>query len=97
MAGADARVRSMLALFILLAGWSTGGSWGLSASIVRGVRGWAEHDSGRMPVTSPFVEPLRPVLDPYATLRRGPVREVAAVEIIELGERPLPPDEDFRR
>jgi hypothetical protein len=29
------------ALFILLAQWSAGGSWGITDSIVRGVRGWA--------------------------------------------------------
>ena len=29
------------ALFLLLASWSAGGSWGLSAAIVRGVREWS--------------------------------------------------------
>jgi hypothetical protein len=59
-----------VALFILLAGWSAGESWGLTASLVHGVRGWADRDRRTGPVTSPFREPLRPILDPYAFVRR---------------------------
>jgi hypothetical protein len=90
---------AVVALFILLAGWSTGSSWGLTSAIVRGVRGWAERD-GRL-VPGPSTESLAPILDPYAFVRRGGAQgqppvdaewrvEGLEVEIIELGERRLP-------
>jgi hypothetical protein len=91
-----------VSLFILLANWSSGSSWGLTASIVRGVRSWSDRDEATGSLTSPSAETLRPMLDPYAFLRRD-VRdgepfgasltrdEAADVEIIELGERRLPP------
>jgi hypothetical protein len=76
-----------VSLFILLAEWSSGASWGLTASIVRGVRGWSDHD--RAPEST--AEPLRPILDPYASLRRSPQLSglTPAAEVIELGERRL--------
>jgi hypothetical protein len=87
-----------VALFILLAEWSNGGSWGLSASIVRGVRGWSDLDGEAARTTSPSDQALRPILDPYADLRRGQGHEprpmlasaAPAAEVIELGERSLP-------
>lgn len=98
-------VVATVSLFILLAGWSTGSSWGLTASLVRGVRGWSDRD-GR-PITTPAAhpEPLRPILDPYAVVRRpGPSTppriesdagaQTAAgelpAEVIDLGARRLP-------
>ena len=93
------------ALFILLAGWSAGESWGLTASLVQGVRSWADRDRRGGPITSPFREPLRPILDPYAFVRRsssaaegvpgearagsGQIARTPDVEIVELGERRL--------
>lgn len=92
-----------VSLFILVAHWSMGESWGLTASIVGGVRGWSDRDAPHGPVISPYID----VLTPYPALGR-PVGGVAAarlpateqqptakalpiVEIIELGERRLPP------
>lgn len=63
-------------LFILLAHWSTGESWGLTASLVRGVRSWAEHDRPATTVSSPFIEALPPLLVP-----RRPIGGVAAVRL----------------
>ena len=84
-------VVATVSLFILLAEWSGGASWGLTASIVRGVRGWSDRDGPRAPDTSPSEEPLRPILDPYASLRRSPPPSAPApaAEVIELGERRL--------
>jgi hypothetical protein len=65
-----------VSLFILLAGWSSGESWGLTASIVRGVRGWAEHDRPATAVSSPFVESLGPMFVP-----RRPIGGVAAARL----------------
>jgi hypothetical protein len=87
-----------VSLFILLAGWSNGASWGLTASIVRGVRGWSDTEGRPSPVTVAPVAPLRPMLDPYAALRRptddpGTAEAAEAdalVEIVDLGERHLP-------
>jgi hypothetical protein len=95
-------VVATVALFILLAHWSTGESWGLSASIVRGVRGWAEHDHRTPPtVSSPFVEPPAPLLVPSrpiggaaaARLPSAPlaVDPASMVEVVDLGEHGLPP------
>jgi hypothetical protein len=80
-----------VSLFIVLAEWSSGTSWGLTASIVRGVRGWSDRE-GLGAVTSPSGESLRPILDPYASLRRSPPASgpVPAAEVIELGVRSLP-------
>jgi hypothetical protein len=94
-------VVATVALFIVLANWSTGGSWGLTASIVRGVRGWSDLDVATGRVTSAEVDPFRPILDPYALLRRShdvtrqqrdavprdSVPVAPEVEIIELGQR----------
>jgi hypothetical protein len=63
-------VVATVALFILLAGWSTGTSWGLTATIVRGVRGWSDRDGRPIALASPGTEALRPMLDPYAFMRR---------------------------
>ena len=49
-------VVATVSLFIVLARWSEGDSWGLTASIVRGVRGWADRDRPVSTVSSPFVE-----------------------------------------
>lgn len=35
-----------VALFVLLAHWSAGGSWGISAAITRGLIGWAGRNPG---------------------------------------------------
>jgi hypothetical protein len=95
-------VVATVSLFILLAGWSSGESWGLTASIVRGVRGWADHDRPNPAISSPFAEPLAPLLVP-----KRPIGGVAAarlpsaapsfaahaqptVEVVDLGERRLP-------
>ena len=90
------------AMFILLAHWSTGDSWGFAASIVRGVRGWADRDAPAVPLARPDVEPFCPILDPYALLRRSSgedssrveavnLAEALDVEIIDLGERRIRP------
>jgi hypothetical protein len=63
-------VVATVALFILLAGWSTGSSWGLTASLVRGVRGWSDRPERPISAASPPSEQLRPILDPYAFVRR---------------------------
>jgi hypothetical protein len=85
-----------VSLFILLAEWSGGASWGLTASIVRGVRGWADREGRPPSLTPPSVEPPRPILDPYASLRRPPRAAgtrtdpgAPTSELIDLGERPL--------
>ena len=82
-------------LFILLAEWSNGASWGLSASLVRGVRGWADRDwsardAGASAGKPPAPEPLPPMRDPYASIRRSPQLAVPAAELIELEVRSLP-------
>jgi hypothetical protein len=86
-------VVATVSLFILLAGWSSGESWGLTASLVRGVRGWADRGGRPMPGAPPHGEPLRPILDPYAFVRRAdpraPSSSDADVEVIDLGERRL--------
>jgi hypothetical protein len=90
------------AIFILLAHWSTDDSWGFTASIVRGVRGWADRGGLAVPSSAPDVEPFRPILDPYALLRRSagddasPVEAMSVaqaldVELIDLGERRIQP------
>lgn len=76
-----------VALFILLAEWSSGTSWGLTAAIVHGVRGWVGDEGATPPaseVRSPFTDPLAPLLVP-----RRPIGGVAA--------RRLPPVEDADR
>jgi hypothetical protein len=85
-----------VSLFILLAEWSSGASWGLTASIVRGVRGWSDRDVPPERITSPSVAPLRPMLDPYGSLRRSgdaavrqPGDEPTSIELIDLGEHRL--------
>ena len=96
-------VVATVALFILLAEWSGGASWGVTASIVRGVRGWADRDgTPASTVSSPFVEPLSPLLVPKRPIGgvaaqrlpfvdRPPVREAdATVEVVDLGEHRLP-------
>ena len=90
-------------LFILLAGWSSGTSWGLTATIVRGVRGWADRDGPARTAASPFVDALPPLED--GLRRRGGVEPAPApgaaptrpapgamLEVIDFGERRLPPD-----
>jgi len=98
-------VVATVSLFILLAEWSSGASWGLTSSIVRGVRGWADHDPPATAVSSPFIDPLAPVgplVDPSrpiggAAAARLPAADrpsdqdaVVIVEIVDLGERRLP-------
>jgi hypothetical protein len=97
-------VVATVSLFILLAGWSSGESWGLTASIVRGVRGWAEHDRPASIVSSPFTEPLGPTFVPRrpiggaaaarlpsARLPSGPAAGPGpAAELVDLGEHRLP-------
>jgi hypothetical protein len=93
-----------VALFVLLASWSAGESWGLTSTLVQGVRSWADRDRRTVPITSPFRESLRPILDPYAFARRNDAAAGAPVEaragsrpeacapgaeIVELGERRL--------
>lgn len=94
-----------VSLFILLAEWSSGASWGLTASIVRGVRGWSDHDRApESTVSSPFVEPLSPFLDPSRPIggvaaRRLPLAAApsesalpateASVEVVDFGEHRL--------
>jgi hypothetical protein len=70
-------------LFILLAHWSAGGSWGITDGIVRGVRSWTGGPS----------EDLSPIrvspgaIDPQPA---GPTLERdAEAELVELGERPI--------
>jgi hypothetical protein len=53
-----------VALFILLAGWSTDTSWGLTASIVRGVLGWSGRDGAPAAAISPSDQTLRPMQPP---------------------------------
>ena len=50
-------------LFILLAHWSAGGSWGISAAVARGIIGWAGR-SGAIAGTWPSDEELGPILPP---------------------------------
>ena len=96
-------VVATVSLFILLAEWSGGASWGLTASIVRGVRGWSDRDAPpASTVSSPFVEVYSPFLDPSRPIggvaaRRlppvdpPPVRDTASgAEVVDLGERRLP-------
>ncbi|MEO8272571.1 MAG: hypothetical protein ABI620_00725 [Chloroflexota bacterium] len=66
-------------LFILLAGWSSGESWGLTASFVRGVRGWAEQDARMGATSSPFVEQLGPLFVP-----KRPIGGAAAVRLLSV-------------
>jgi hypothetical protein len=86
-----------VSLFLLLAHWSAGESWGLTASIVRGVRGWSDRDGRPRAIRSPSSEPFRPILDPYTLLRRDThpfevsnlPTDVPDVEIVELWDRPV--------
>lgn len=78
-------VIATIALFIVLAEWSSGTSWGLTAAIVHGVRGWADdHLPAAAVVESPFAEILAPLIVP-----RRPIGGVAA--------RRLPPAEELNR
>ena len=77
---------AMVTLLILLAGWSTGTSWGLTASIVRGVRGWSDRDDQRSLPVSPGAEDLPPII--HRALDRRPEPMVTA-ELVDLGNRRL--------
>ena len=71
-------VVATVSVFILLAEWSAGTSWGISAGIVNGVRGWTRGHGllgGRssstgelpplvLPSERPDREPQRPISDP---------------------------------
>jgi hypothetical protein len=52
-----------IVLFILLAHWSAGGSWGISSAIARGLTGWADRGSGPAP-GGRFGDDLRPIQPP---------------------------------
>jgi hypothetical protein len=96
-------VVATVSLFILLAEWSGGASWGLTTSIVRGVRGWSDrHAPPASTASSPFVEPHSPFLDPSRPIGgvaarrlpaedRPPMRATGvAAEVVDLGEHRLP-------
>ena len=85
-------VVATVTLFVLLAHWSTGESWGLTASIVRGVRGWAQGDRPASTVGSPFAEPLGPMFVP-----RRPIGGVAAARLPSAGAAPVAPALDAAR
>lgn len=89
-------VVATVSLFILLAGWSNGESWGLTASIVRGIRGWPEDDQPTTTAASPVVEPTFPILvakrpiGGVAAARLPSVESQPTVELVDHGERRLP-------
>ena len=73
-----------VALFILLAGWSTGSSWGLTAALVRGVRSWSDRPEPSVRTsTSPAAEALAPLLLP-------PLRSPATHHAPAPGAVPVP-------
>ena len=95
-------VVATVSLFVLLAEWSSGASWGLSASIVRGVRGWADQDAPVPTISSPLVDPVASFVDPSRPIRGAAAARLPSVdppsdrdasgivEVVDLGERPIP-------
>ncbi len=79
------------ALFILLARWSTGGSWGITSGIVDGVRSWSRHDRSGETVASGGLPPLDlPMAQRPDNPRRAPLpwaRVGGKPEIEELPSR----------
>jgi hypothetical protein len=75
-------VVATVSLFILLAGWSTGASWGISSGIVNGLRGWT-HRGGLLARASSSAGELPP-------LRLPPEGHGRASGSPRLGDAPTP-------
>jgi hypothetical protein len=93
-----------IVLFVLLAHWSAGGSWGISSAIARGLTGWADRGSVPGP-GGRFGDDLRPIQPPRldrlwgqdmsgppdnpATLTGTASDAVSVAELEDLGSRRL--------
>lgn len=91
-----------VALFVLLAHWSAGGSWGISAAITRALIGWAGRNPGFAgewtddelgPIRSPRLDRLWGGSSPSAPLAPHPPADQPAdypiAELEDLGSRRL--------
>ena len=91
-----------VSLFILLAEWSSGTSWGITTGLVRGVRGWSGREatvvrSAADEAVAPITAPPRPIGGVAAArLPEAARRPEAAIaddqaqaELVELGARPI--------
>ena len=80
-----------VALFILLAHWSTGESWGLTSAIVNGVRSWsASTDPSPRPAAGGRIRVATDDAgDPEVAEPESPAADVPAAELVELGDRPI--------
>jgi hypothetical protein len=93
-----------IVLFVLLAHWSAGGSWGISSAIARGLTGWVDRGSAPGPGAR-FGDDLRPIQPPRldrlwgqdtsrpsdnpATLAGTASDVVSVAELEDLGSRRL--------
>jgi hypothetical protein len=81
-------------LFILLAHWSAGGSWGISAAVARGIIGWAGRNgsfAGEWSSTDELPPIQLPERSPTPSRAvRAPFRDEATAELEDLGTRRLP-------
>jgi hypothetical protein len=87
-------------LFILLAHWSAGGSWGISTAVAHGLTSWAGRGGDAERISSSSAD-LRPMAPPQlerlwgADRRHSPERagrslaDVAVAEFEDLGSRRL--------
>jgi hypothetical protein len=72
-------------LFILLAHWSAGGSWGISTAIARGLTGWAGRDAASSP-GSRSGDDLRPIQPPRLDRLWGADRTEASTGVAAIAE-----------
>ena len=82
------------ALFILLAQWSDGSSWGITAGIARGLRTWSGREAadgrGRSSALQlPTIDPEPRPIGGVAAARLPPEAPPDA-ELIDLGEHAVP-------
>ena len=82
------------ALFILLAQWSDGSSWGITAGIVRGLRTWSGRDPHGRPAarSDSSFSALDPGPRPIGGVAaaRLPAEAKPDAELIDLGEHAVP-------
>lgn len=78
-------------MFVVLAHWSTGESWGISSAVVDGVRGWAHDLQGRGRAMSSGGDLPLMRLDAgsmtLASAAAPPPQPLPMAEIVELGTR----------
>jgi len=87
-------------VFVLIAHWSAGGSWGISAAIARGLIGWAgrngsfagdwSRETDLPPLEPPALDRLWSGEGDIPSIENGPQVPQVFAEIEDLGERRIP-------